>query len=93
VNTTQEPPVSIKTISDQIKIIRVKQAASDTVVIITAVTRAVIAVAVVVSGAYLLATGVPIPEQAWSIALLVVGGLFGIEAVTKVVQYLRNGKE
>jgi hypothetical protein len=40
---------------------------------------------------YLLATGVEIPGQFWPVVMLVLGAVFGVEAITKFIQS-RNGK-
>jgi hypothetical protein len=87
----QDPILSKTPTPESIKVIRVRTQAETTIAVIQAITRGVIAVGVIGVGGYLMATGAPIPEQAWSIAFLVIGGLFGVEALAKVFQ-LRNGK-
>lgn len=78
-------------ISDQIRIIKASRGASDTVVLIQAITRALMALSVILAGIYLIATGVQIPPGAIEIALLVVGAFFGSEALHKFSSF-RNGK-
>jgi len=63
----------------------------DYVTIIQAVTRAVCAVIITGGSIYLLATGVTLPDYYWYVVGLVLGGLFGVEAVAKTFR-LRNKK-
>jgi hypothetical protein len=53
---------------------------NDKIILLQAIVRAVLAVAVVGVGSYLLISGFPIPPEAWKIALLVLGAYFGFEA-------------
>jgi len=80
-----------ETISDQIRIVHaVAQAqVTRTVLLIQAVTRSILAIAVTLSGAYLLASQIPIPSTAVNIAILVLGAYFGIEGAAAFVK--RNG--
>lgn len=77
--------------TDEIRIIRAKQSANDTVLLIQAVARAVMALVIILVGAYLLISQIPIPSQAWPIALAVVGAYFGVESVSAFLKR-RNGK-
>jgi thiol:disulfide interchange protein len=72
-----------KSTSDEIRIIHAKQQASDWVLLIQAIARALVSLAIIATGAWLMATGREIPQSAWNVALLVLGGLFGIDALEK----------
>jgi hypothetical protein len=71
-------------ISDQIRIIRAQQGISDTIQVIQVVSRSLIALVVVGVGSYALITGVPIPPEAWKLALVIVGALFGVDTIAKL---------
>jgi hypothetical protein len=73
----------------EIQLIRAKQSAGDWVMILTAVTRSLTTLGVIISGAFLLANRIEIPGPAWGIATLVIVGTFGLEALAK---RLLNGK-
>lgn len=72
-----------KTTSDEIRIIRARSDRTSQVMLIQALTRAAIAIIVVVAGAYLLIAQIPIPESAIKVALLILGAYFGSEAAYK----------
>jgi hypothetical protein len=55
----------------------------DNTQLIQAITRAIIAVIIVGGCAYAVATGVSIPTEAWGLAGIVIGGLFGADALIK----------
>jgi hypothetical protein len=65
--------------SDEIRIIHAQAGVNDTVLLVQAITRGVVAVTLVVAGAYLLVNQIPISENAFRIAALVLGSYFGIE--------------
>jgi hypothetical protein len=56
----------------------------DYISIIQAITRSLIGLIVVGGGLYLLASRTPIPTEAWGVAAVVIGALFGVEAIAKV---------
>ncbi len=56
----------------------------DTISIIQAVARGVIGAVVIGGSIYMLSTGVTIPTEWWGLAGIIVGGLFGVEAIAKV---------
>jgi hypothetical protein len=51
--------------------------------LIQAVTRAVLALLVVLIGGYLLVSQIPVPESAITLAYLILGAYFGVEALAK----------
>jgi len=80
-----------KSPSDQIRIIHATAMAESTrlVLLIQAITRSILAVLVVLAGAYLLISQIPVPDQAVGIGGLVLGAYFGIEGAAAFVK--RNG--
>ena len=70
-----------KRVSDQIRIIKAERGANDVVLILTHVTRSLTCLAVVISGGWLLAHKIEIPQPAWGIAALVVIGTFDLKNV------------
>ncbi len=56
----------------------------DTISLIQAGARAVIGVIVVAGSIYMLAAGTSVPTEWWGLAGIVIGGLFGVEAVAKI---------
>jgi hypothetical protein len=79
-----------RTASDTIKIIHAQQAASDTALIIQTTVRSIIVLAIVATGSYCLITGKQIPSEAWQIAMVVLGSLFGVDIITRVKTHLNN---
>jgi hypothetical protein len=63
----------------------------DYVSIIQAVTRALVALILAGGSIYLLASGVSLPDYYWYAVALVLGGLFGVEAVAKMFR-VKNDK-
>jgi hypothetical protein len=51
--------------------------------LVQAITRGLIAVVIIGGCAYAVATGASVPTEAWSLAGIIVGGLFGADAVIK----------
>jgi hypothetical protein len=79
-----------RTTSETIRIIHAQQAASDTALIIQTTVRSIIVLAIVATGSYCLITGKQIPAEAWQIAIVVVGSLFGVDIITRVKTHLNN---
>lgn len=79
-----------KSPSDQIRIIKAERGLSDTVMLIQAVTRSLIAFAIVSIGGIALLRGAQIPHEAQEIGLLVLGAYFGTEAFFKFLSRSKN---
>lgn len=62
----------------------------DKILLIQALARAVMAIMVVGAGAYLLATQVPVPTEAFGIATLVLGAYFGVEGISAYLKRKSN---
>lgn len=62
----------------------------DKITLIIIVTRSAIAVIMVLGGFYLLAQQIPIPDQAWGVASLVLAALFGADAVASAIKAIRS---
>jgi hypothetical protein len=87
-----ESPVSPKDsrISDQIRVIKAKSDTTQAVMLLQAITRALIALIVIATGSYLLIAQIPVPDPALKVALLVLGAYFGSEAAYKFLSRNSN---
>jgi hypothetical protein len=86
----QDNQVPSARISDTIRVIKAKSDTTQTVILLQAITRGLIALIVILTGSYLLIAQIPVPDSALKIALLVLGAYFGSEAAYKFLSRNSN---
>lgn len=82
--TTQE--TDPRRISDHLKKVSMQTDVNSRIILMQAITRAIMAVIVVMVGAYLAIAQIPITDTQVTIALFILGAFFGIDAAARFVR-------